>query len=775
MVFVAAATVYGPGLVLLLALGVRPGVVLLGATPAASVGVALLTACGCALLDVPFAPRTLVYGTLLLSVCGGVIGWRLRGRRLGLVAPARLVARRIRLAAAAGSVGSTTSTTTTSSTTSSTSSARLTELASRLARAAGGAHRWKLTRWRFGCPPGELPEPTARPLLPPLGGLSRRFAQLVGGVLVLVGAGLSLQSWYWGLGTWSTYNQDHDPILHAVLTAYIERTGRGAPWQIMPADVLVGGRTVYYPDGFHLLAATIGSVFDDPVVGMNAALAMVAGAAWTTSAAALAAVAVRWLRNDAGWMAMGAGVGAVIAASLYRPGAQLARDNGLFPNSCALVLVPGVVAAILLVRPKAWGAAIGVGVACAGIVTVHPSSGLSVGLSVLVCWLALLCTRDGRATLRAQLSVLVALVVAGGLVALPVLRGALAVSGRIEAFPPDTSHLPVVRTLGAVLPLTYGGMFDDKSMVQVWPTLLLVIGVGTALALSRALPLVVAWAAWVTIVLLAYRNPTGLTAPILGFFYNSAGRVQSHVALFAPALATLGAFGLLIALLVAASAVRLPAPEGSRRLAPRLVGGFGVLLLLLLTLGYLAGPTDKYLNTTADALAQRWSQPQLYRVDEEDIEAAEWLKPRVKPGQRIMNSPNDGSTYLYVHDNLPVVNISTLGVPGFPYTYDLMRGFRYLDIDPQIRHWVLELNIAWVYVDSRAPIIGADGAPGNWTGGGVMTTVPGLDHLDDTPGLILAHVVGSVRIYQVDLDRIRMMDVADRPTAAAPVPVNAAR
>jgi len=114
------------------------------------------------------------------------------------------------------------------------------------------------------------------------------------------------------------------------------------------------------------------------------------------------------------------------------------------------------------------------------------------------------------------------------------------------------------------------------------------------------------------------------------------------------------------------------------------------------------------------------------------------------------------------HDNLPVVNISTLGVPGFPYTWDLMRGFRYLDVDPEIRRWVLELNIAWVYVDSRAPIIGAEGAPANWTGGGMMTTVPGLERLDDTPGVILAHVDGSVRIYQVDLDAVRRMDAADR-------------
>jgi hypothetical protein len=90
-------------------------------------------------------------------------------------------------------------------------------------------------------------------------------------------------------------------------------------------------------------------------------------------------------------------------------------------------------------------------------------------------------------------------------------------------------------------------------------------------------------------------------------------------------------------------------------------------------------------------------------------------------------------------------------------------------VDSRIRDEVLALNIAWVYVDSRAPIIGADGAPGNWTGGGVMTTVAGLEGLDDTPGLILAHVVGSVRIYQVDLDALRRVDAAERgPGSARP-------
>ena len=99
-----------------------------------------------------------------------------------------------------------------------------------------------------------------------------------------------------------------------------------------------------------------------------------------------------------------------------------------------------------------------------------------------------------------------------------------------------------------------------------------------------------------------------------------------------------------------------------------------------------------------------------------------------------MNSPNDGSTLLYVHDGLPIVELSTLVIPGFPYTWWLMKNFQNLQLDHYVRDMIPRLNIAWVYVDSRAPIIGAWGAPDNWTGGGLMTLAPGLTNLDDTPG-----------------------------------------
>jgi hypothetical protein len=39
-----------------------------------------------------------------------------------------------------------------------------------------------------------------------------------------------------------------------------------------------------------------------------------------------------------------------------------------------------------------------------------------------------------------------------------------------------------------------------------------------------------------------------------------------------------------------------------------------------------------------------------------------------------------------------------------------------------------------------------------------MTLAPGLTNLDNTPRLILEHVVGSVRIYRIDQPAIRVLD-----------------
>jgi hypothetical protein len=134
-----------------------------------------------------------------------------------------------------------------------------------------------------------------------------RAALVVGGVLVLAGAGFSVHIWLDALGTLGTIPQEHDTIIHTALTAYIQRTGRGAPWEVMPADVLDGSGVFFYPDGLHLLAAVAGTIAGNPIEGLNAVTIVLLGVWLAVSVAALTFVACRRTRLGTGGGALAAG------------------------------------------------------------------------------------------------------------------------------------------------------------------------------------------------------------------------------------------------------------------------------------------------------------------------------------------------------------------------------------------------------------------------------------------------------------------------------------
>nr|WP_127781679.1 DUF6541 family protein [Rhodococcus sp. X156] len=122
----------------------------------------------------------------------------------------------------------------------------------------------------------------------------------------------------------------------------------------------------------------------------------------------------------------------------------------------------------------------------------------------------------------------------------------------------------------------------------------------------------------------------------------------------------------------------------------------------------------------------------------------------MQPGERVMNSANDGSTYLYVYDGIPVVNVSPLG-SGRPDTDTLLARFNRLDTDQDVRRIVRDLDIRWVYVDAEAPGIGVVQGGYPWyTGPSPFTLAPGLTGLDAVTGLDRRFTSGSVSVYEVD-------------------------
>ncbi|GAB3499636.1 DUF6541 family protein [Amycolatopsis cihanbeyliensis] len=570
------------------------------------------------------------------------------------------------------------------------------------------------------------------------------LARLGGAVLCLGAALLALRPWWSGLGDWSTYPQEHDTITHTWLTAYIARTGTGAPWELLPLDLLTGGPVSFYPSGLPLTAALTGELTAGPIVGFNLVTALAVGPAFVLGCAALAAAILRGLGSGPAWTSLAGGIAALVAAGLYRPGVQLLHDGGIAPNAVAMSLAPGIIAAALTLGGRQWSRAVLLGLGVAGAFAVHPSVAATVGLSLLVCWAVAALTRPGRRELRDRWPVLLTAGTVAGVAALGSLLGALGEATRTGGWPPDTRPAPLGEAVGTNLMFSYGGYLDpDQTYAQLSAALLVLAGVAAVLLTRRGWTALALWGFWLLAGIEFRTSPAdGIAATIVGsFFYKSYVRIQSHIALFAPALA---AFGLLVtALALARLVVR------ARRSLP-LVPVTAVVLVPLLA-GYVFLASIPYAQRNAEAIASRYADPEFVRVDADDRAAVDWLGTRSRPGERMMNSANDGSTYAYVDEGLPVVNVVTLGDAQLPYTYHLLADFREYPDDPAIRAEILRLNIGYVYVDSEAPLIGAGpGAPENWVGEPTFRLAPGLRNLDGLPGLRVAFRSGSVTVYRLD-------------------------
>lgn len=579
------------------------------------------------------------------------------------------------------------------------------------------------------------------------GGLAGGFVLVVGGVA------MSMLSWLRGMAfNLATLPQEHDTIVHSELTAYIMRTGRGAPWQVLPVDLMSGQPVQFYPSGFHLLAAATGSLTGNPITGLNSVTVVLLAAWLPIGAAVLAYVAASRIRLGAGATMLVAGIASIVAAGLYKPTFTLVTEGGVLPNAAEMVLVPGLVAAILTLRRRDWLAGIVIGIGCAGLVTLHPSAVVTVGVSVVAWWVGDLLTKGGPRRVREQLPPLVLAVVAAGIVAAPTILGAASLGGRTASFPPDFAAKPFGPALGSALDLVFAGYLPFNGTTQVAPTLLTLVGVGAVLMTRRPLGLFTAWAAWVIVLVAAYLNPgEGPDSLITGFLYNGIMRISSHVYLFVPALCGLGV------VLPTIAFVRWLRARTSLRLR---VGWAFTVLVLVLGAAYIAVPGRQYTVITSDYIGIRYGHQNIGRVTQDDLSAFDYLAAHVQPGQRVMNSANDGSTYMYVLKDIPVVNDTTLGIAAQPYTYHLLEWFNQYPKDVDIRQTLINLNVGWVYVDSNPPPIGASGSPDNWAGDGLFSFAPGLSALGGLPGLTPVYTHGSVHVYRLDLNVLRAMPLS---------------
>jgi hypothetical protein len=386
-------------------------------------------------------------------------------------------------------------------------------------------------------------------------------------------------------------------------------------------------------------------------------------------------------------------------------------------------------------------AGVGIGAAVAGAVWCHPSAAVSIAVTVAAWWAGMLVAARGRAELRRAVpGVAVAAGVAAVLLVPAVAQG-LGQSARTANWPPDTGPVPFYQAVGEALGFPYSGGIDpEQTRAQVWVLLLVLVGLAAVVALRRGLGPVVAFVVWSAIVIGAWVSPgTGVDALVTRFFYHAMLRTWSHIYLLAPVLAGLG-----VVLVANRAATRV-------RLRPAWTA---LALVAVAFAGYAAGPAVGYARVVELSVTTRYRAPEFVRIGPDDDAAITWLAAHVRPGERVFNSPNDGSTYLYVERGIPVVNIYTLGLNGVPYTYRLLQTFNTYPDDPAVRRELADLDVRWVYVDTDTPGIGTAGSPEGWAGPDGFRVPAGLQNLDGLPGLTVAFRSGSVTVYALDLDAV---------------------
>lgn len=587
-----------------------------------------------------------------------------------------------------------------------------------------------------------------RPVLLPLVGLGTTLAA----------AALGTLTWLRGLGGLGTLPQEHDVIVHSQLVARIILTGEGAPWQSLPGDLLTGEPRGFYPNGFHLYAALLSSVGEDPVVALNGAMVIMLGVALPLGVAALAL----HLRPRA-YAPLVGGVAALLSVSAYRPMVALMHDGGILSNAAAFAVAPGVVALLLLAVRLGLPGALPIALVIAGSLLLHPNSAVTVGLTAGV-WLIVTVVRRpvDRAGIGKLAAVLAAGAVGGALLLVPfVLAGTgttTASQPSVVGWPRSFPTLSFADALSLTFRAPYGGFFDfEQRRAQLWLALLAVVGLVVCLVRRRNAALVATFLAWAALQI-AYLMDVGPgpLQTIYSLYYSAYIRIVGGIS---PLQWLAGGIAVATAVEVGAWVVarlvgRVPAAR--RPATPAVLAVLGTVALVLVV-------CLPYARVNVQAIAERHADPNIERVDENDLEAAAYVAERIEPGQRVMNNANDGSSYGYVFHGLPLVLNTALGLGTVPHTQTLLRYFDELERNDEVREIVCDLDIAWVIVDKNAPPIGARGRP--WVPKGIFTTAPGLDRLAATEHVERVARFGDVGVHRVDLEGLGCPPGrADRPS-----------
>jgi hypothetical protein len=508
-----------------------------------------------------------------------------------------------------------------------------------------------------------------------------------------------------------------DAMFHANAVRFIAQAG-DASSSALSAVAQPANPDYYYPHTFHVLGALL---FDAGVQPAQVVLNTLAACLPAVFALSLVALLRVVLPRPA--MVFG---GALVAGMFTAFPYDLIQYGPLLPLALAIAVSPAACALlVLLVRSPAVGAGIGLAVAAVGLLTTHPSAAVATG--ILMALLLLAGQRGDRPWRDRRTLSAVVLTALGALVlALPSMRGLTGVAG-------NATHIdwPAVVTPGSAVGELI--LFNHETLFpQWWLAALTLLGAVAALRNAALRPFLAAAGVFLALFVLAAAYDTPASALLTAVWWNDRWRLA---ALFVVPAAVLAAAGL-VSIKDGAQALtgRLPRGLPARAVAargPLIVGVLAVVLVALTQTGYLAR------NTREISLPYR-DGPTVSAAEE----AAYAELARLWDGGTVLNDPADGSPWAYALEGLPLVFKTPLTQPSSPEQFGkdritLLEDFARDRESRQVVDAVDDLDVRWVLV-------------GEGFATDTVSRAPGLENLEDAPGLTEVWANDGATIYRVE-------------------------
>lgn len=549
---------------------------------------------------------------------------------------------------------------------------------------------------------------------------------------ILAGALLGAVTVITAMGRIDAINQRWDAVFHSSAIAFTLSQKDADPGAL---TAVVGYDSVFYPNLYHSLSAIVGHLTGASVPALiGAQLMLVAGVAGLglaglvrsqTRRVVLAALSPFLLAMFSGFpydILLWGPVWAFAAGLALMPGFLLLFKDALEQRTLRVVFVTGIGAA--------------------GVLGTH----VAIALTAAVFIGAYLTFRwwSRREHIRLDLLVGAGVLVTTCVVAPVYVLGSFVSSSSVYETPWDW---PPVATPGAALGSLLS-LSQQAPFPQYWLVALMVVG---AFAIKRLRSMWWWFAATGSFIVLyvmaaAYNSPMteALTLP----WWNDRYRLAAIVNV---GLVVLAAHGLMILGERLVVTVKRISPTKWRLTHRRAMAAS--LAFLLLALGVLSNSFYQPRNSANLAAGFRPAPT----VTAEEQEAMHVLANMVRPGEQVMNDPNDGSTWMW-----PIAGVQpVLGQIVYAYGYEnlssdirlLLESFRCLDSDPAVRKVLAERNVTHVFL-----------------GVGFVTNdfsrIEGLRNLSTVESLDLVYNQNEIRIYEIDpvplqTDPVGMCDLSN--------------